>query len=318
MKRKLLRMTVSHNLDQLIQSPTRITSNSSTLIDLLFCNNVQRIVDHGVIPLTLSDNSMIFCVMTSGMKKAPGRIVERRAFKYYSKDNFIRDLKDVNWKLIQEENNIDSAVSKWDILFTNVADQHAPLKKSRISGLHTPWLTSELIQLMHKRDYSHRKALKTNFHQHWTSYKRIKNIVNKEIKKSKSTYYSKLIEDNKSNPTSLWRTINDITSRNVRSTITSIEANSGEMFCDHKSIAEVLNHYFSTIGSKLANKLKSMSLYAPLGLNLPKAKSLFNSKPIDECFVLNKLKHLKSNKATGTDKISSRPLKDAADIIAEV
>ena len=293
MKCKLLRMTVSHNLDQLIQSPTRITSNSSTLIDLLFCNNVQRIVDHGVIPLTLSDNSMIFCVMKSGMKKAPGRIVERRAFKYYSKDNFIRDLKDVNWKLIQEENNIDSAVSKWDILFTNVADQHAPLKKSRISGLHTPWLTSELIQLMHKRDYSHRKALKTNFHQHWTSYKRIKNIVNKEIKKSKSTYYSKLIEDNKSNPTSLWRTINDITSRNVRSTITSIEADSGEMFCDHKSIAEVLNHYFSTIGSKLANKLKSMSLYAPLGLNFLKAKSLFNSKPIDECFVLNKLKHLK-------------------------
>ena len=44
LKRKLLSLTSMYNLEQLIDKPTRITENSSTLIDLLFANNNHRIV----------------------------------------------------------------------------------------------------------------------------------------------------------------------------------------------------------------------------------------------------------------------------------
>ena len=81
-----------HHLEQLIQNPTRITRSSSSLIDLLFCNNCQRVVDHGVIQLALSYHSLIYCVLRAGCPKMPGRTIEIRSFKNYSKIGFVDDL----------------------------------------------------------------------------------------------------------------------------------------------------------------------------------------------------------------------------------
>ena len=49
MKRKFIQVTDSHELDQLMNKPTRITERSSTLIDLLFSSTTHRVTDHGVI-----------------------------------------------------------------------------------------------------------------------------------------------------------------------------------------------------------------------------------------------------------------------------
>ena len=50
------------HLDQVITQPTRITETSQTMIDLIFVNNSHRIVRNGVIPCSLSDHSLVFCV----------------------------------------------------------------------------------------------------------------------------------------------------------------------------------------------------------------------------------------------------------------
>lgn len=46
MKRKLIQVTNSHELDQLINKPTRITERPSTLNDLLFSITTHRVPDH--------------------------------------------------------------------------------------------------------------------------------------------------------------------------------------------------------------------------------------------------------------------------------
>ena len=69
LKRKLL------SFQQLIDKPTRITENSSTLIDLLFANNNHRIVSSGVLHVNLSDHSLIYCVIKAGVRRAPRRVL---------------------------------------------------------------------------------------------------------------------------------------------------------------------------------------------------------------------------------------------------
>ena len=44
-------------------------------------------------------------------------------------------------------------------------------------------------------------------------YEKMKNFVNKEEKKCKAKYYSDLINKNKVNPSELWKTFNEITSK---------------------------------------------------------------------------------------------------------
>jgi hypothetical protein len=154
LKRKLLSFTSMYNLEQLIDKPTRITENSSTLIYLLFANNNHRIVSSGVLYVNLSDHSLIYCVIKAGIRRAPGRVIEYRSDKTYSKQSFLADLVHVNFDLIDEEQDINVAVSKWNELFTNVSDLHAPIKKLRTKDIQTPWLTTDLSNAMQDRDYT--------------------------------------------------------------------------------------------------------------------------------------------------------------------
>ena len=197
LKRKLLSFTSMFNLEQLIDKPTRITENSSTLIDLLFANNNHRIVASGVLHVNLNDHSLIYCVVKAGVRRTPGRVIEYRSFKTYSKQSFLLDLEHVNFDLVDKEQDINVAVNKGNQLFTNVADLHAPIKKLRTKGIQTPWLTTDLRNAMQDRDYHHRKAVKSNSPFHWIMYKKIKCYVNTNVKKCKAEYYSNLINTNK-------------------------------------------------------------------------------------------------------------------------
>ena len=61
------------------------------------------------------------------------------------------------------------------------------------------WINARLSKGMHQRDYYHHQALNSKFSNHWSRLKELKNYVNREVKKCKSEYHSKLITENKSN-----------------------------------------------------------------------------------------------------------------------
>ena len=52
---------MSHiGLNQLIRENTRVTATSSSLIDMIFINS-HRVIESGLIKLTISDHYMIYC-----------------------------------------------------------------------------------------------------------------------------------------------------------------------------------------------------------------------------------------------------------------
>ena len=56
----LLNITDIYNPKQLIEEPTRITCNSSTLIDLIFTNYPEHVVCSGVSHISISDHSLVY------------------------------------------------------------------------------------------------------------------------------------------------------------------------------------------------------------------------------------------------------------------
>ena len=213
--------------------------------------------------------------------------------------------------------DVNPAFEMWNTLFTDVANKHAPIKKIRIKGAKTPWMTSDLKNAMRDRDFNHAKAIKTNSKYHWDMFKKMKNFVNKEVKKCKAECYSDLINKNKGNPSELWKTFNEITAKKSNSTITSIEAN-GVLYTETNGIAQALNTHFSRIGTKLAAKIKekfrlitnnSKKFFLPAFGRWNSNDKSFSFCSITKCFVLKQLKTLKTNKAIGLDRISARLLK---------
>lgn len=135
----------------------------------------------------------------------------------------------------------------------------------------------------------------------------MKSYVKKEVKRCKSRYYKDLIEENKRNPSELWKTINEITARKARTTPRCIISND-VCHTSLSSIAEIFNTHFATIGTKLIEKIRSKVTYEP--------PIKFAFQPFTISSVTNQLLKLKTNKAFGLDRISSRLLKHSAHIIA--
>ena len=162
---------------------------------------------------------------------------------------------------------------------------------------------------MRDRDFHDRKAIKTNSKFQWDQFRKIKNLTNNLVKKCKSDYYINLINQNKSNVTALCNTLNEITSRRTSTPVTCIEVD-GVQHNQAKSIAETLNNYFCSIGSKLVaiNKLKSgvAQNNQPTQVSTKQDVDGFHFDPINELFVCNQLSKLKANKATGLDRITAR------------
>ena len=70
-----------------------------------------------VVSFALSDHSLVFCVVKSGVIKGPPRVVAYRSYKHFDADSFTQDLKNIPWHLVQNDSEIHDAVLTWNELF---------------------------------------------------------------------------------------------------------------------------------------------------------------------------------------------------------
>ena len=82
----------------------------------------------------------------------------------------------------------------------------------------------------------------------WCEFKRMRNVVNNEIKTAKAFYYKSTFLEHKFNSRKTWQTINELTSRksNKRS-LRQIKLD-GISLTNSSEISDAFNKYFSTIG----------------------------------------------------------------------
>ena len=272
----------------------------------------------GVFSLDLSDHSLIFCVIKAGVTKSGGnfRDINYRCYKHYNPNNFKHDLENVDWSFMDSVSDLNDTVITWCNKFSEIVDKHAPIKTRRVKCTSkSPWITPELTELMRERDYHQKHAHKTNSEYHWQQFRELRNQVNSQIKLAKSKYYQDSVNANKDNPSDLWKTLNNLTSRNKSGTNPTCIISEEKPVTDQKSIATILNEYFTSIGTKLADKIKStfQPKQSPPATDLPYS---FEFEEVDESFVLRELSSLKTKKATGLDQISAKILKDSAPTIA--
>ena len=211
---------------------------------------------------------------TGGVQKLPPCIHKSRSFKNYCKQSFVDDLSSVPW------NVIEAIVSLWEHLFCSIADQHAPIKKKRLKGFSSPWVTENLISIRQDRDYFHRKAQRSNGKYHWNMYRKLRNYANREEKHLKSKYFCNLIEESKSDSQKMWSTIKKVLPTNVTQQEVSSVMYNNKTYTNDKDIASVFNKHFSSIGHKLTIVV----------LLHPCTDTRFELKPIPVDFVYDRLR----------------------------
>ena len=99
---KFSQMMTTNGYTQLINTPTRVTNNSSSLIDHIYTNNTDKISQSGVIESGISDHFITFCTRKT-FKDTVGKHtrIKIRSMKNYTKDIFVKNLKTKNWDIVK-------------------------------------------------------------------------------------------------------------------------------------------------------------------------------------------------------------------------
>ena len=216
---------------------------------------------------------------------------------------FREELGHIPWEIIKLQETIDECWHAFKDLFLTAADKHAPIVTRRVRGYSVPWLTSDLKQLIHERDYHHKKALSTNKELHWSNYKRLRNTINTRMRKEKSNYYANQLAEEKDSK-EMWRTLHKIVPKKTKTVPPSGDG----------LTASCLNGFFTSVADTLCSHFDCSTLPKVL---TPKVNHDFVLEEVSSSFVRKELLQMKSTKATGLDGISARLLKDAAPEVSE-
>ncbi|CAB3979113.1 RNA-directed DNA polymerase from transposon BS [Paramuricea clavata] len=297
-----------YQIDQLIKESTRLTPKSATLIDLILTNRPENISRSAVIHLGISDHSLVYAVRKFTLPKGRQKIRQVRNFKNFVENDFIRDVSQLPWEMVYQFGDPNLCWQVWKSLLLDALNRHAPLRHKRIRNNPVPWINPQIKELMRKRDYHKKKAIKYDSESQWELYKTLRNEVNINMRKAKSKYFCDKIQassqmgDSKSG----WAWINSLLGRKHKNeNINELKVND-DIISDDKSITETLNEYFINIGMKMAaesacqstDALNDQVIYESTVL-LPKENFHFADITIDS--VSKRLQKLNVSKATGIE-----------------
>ena len=296
----------------MIVDSTRVTATSISIIDHAYVSNPENIKQVKVPKIGCSDHFPICLVVKRRfIQKQDHVYISYRSFKLFNETEFLNDLSNASWNILDTTDNVNDMLELWYSLFFTVIDKHLPIKKKRVKYPSQPeWLSQEIKQAMKTRDiYASNKDL-----DRWRLWK---NKVNKLISKAKSSYYLTLLSSNKSDPRTFWKFLNELVPKKSPAVTTVLKINNNSV-TDPLLIAEAFNDYFSNIASTLQVDSSSIPDLSPLANfienRIPPNVS-FELKPINHLIVQKELQALQP-KAVGLDGVGQRILKLSAPIIA--
>ncbi|KAI4459258.1 hypothetical protein MML48_6g00005541 [Holotrichia oblita] len=198
----------SFDLRQVVDEPTRITRDSSTLLDVVIISNGLNLVQHRITQYNLSDHCCIECDIDFFREPVFRPVRVFRNFGQFDYDVFIVHLMNTPWYNVHLFNSIDDKVALLNDYMTALFDVQAPVTRKSFSRPAAPWLTENVKLMMSLRDKPFEKFRKTRLPSHWDEYKSLRNFTTSAVKREKKAYLEHRLTT--SNRKGLWLDLRDM------------------------------------------------------------------------------------------------------------
>ena len=319
----------SHFFSPFILQPTRL--QSKTLIDNIFFNSLEYQSSSGNLLIEISDHLVQFVILEGFIKNKilPEINLYKRDFTHFNEREFNEMvINGVDWERVclLENNDPDFSCKNFLDTFNFFLDEFAPYKKITRNDyklMLKPWITNDILMECKKRDSILKSISKENDAAKKTAlrdeYKHLRNEITSKKRNSKKDYYTSYFEKNKHKSTEIWKGINSLVSikSSKNSNVKLLDENKN-LISNLQKISNIFNNHFSTIGSKIEQKIPAQSgnFYdyftkkdenGKLIIN-PENNSFFLS-PTDPCEVEIILNALDIKKSTGPNSVPIYTLK---------
>jgi len=196
-------------LRQVINSPTRVTGTSSTLIDHIFTADSSLIVRTEVVDLHgVSDHFLICASVNIDINVGEVSPTVSRNLSGIMYEAFFQDLQDIPWHTMYSFPSIDDKVNFFNYVLLALFDAHAPLRQYSSDKSSAPWITPTIRHMKTLRDRARRRFERTQNPATYEYYKSLRNLVNSSTRAEKRAYLESYTAGNQNDSRALWKGLN--------------------------------------------------------------------------------------------------------------
>ena len=312
----------SYNAHNIVTKPSRITSNSATLIDHFYTSEVESCSNCYIIKSDLTDHFPLAVNIHHKSRKKQKPVALVRSLKNFDRDQFCKDVK-ASLENIDFSKSVNELINMLLHAIHTAMNQHMPLcKLSRKDAKlrQKPWLTKGLLKSIKTKNNMFVALCKVKFRDQelLQKYKNYRNYLNHAKYSAKLEYYKKLFDNNKNDSSKTWKLINEIIHHKKNNTKfpNCIEYNN-KPITNLEDVSNIFNNYFINIGSNLANSIPDHTNLISTFLHNRNKHSIF-LKDADPEEILQVISTLNPKKAVGYDGISSKTLQTLGHIITPI
>lgn len=301
-------LAVELGLTQLVESSTFDNADGhKSLIDLIFTNEPERVgeVRHSA-PLGLAKQAHQVLEVEYQLRNPNKPSFTSKNF-IWSKGQYeelSEAWRQVDWEKIFSDKCVDSCYEIWLKLYGDLSTRYIPRRSTLIKIHRSPWIGKEVnepIKIKRQLYYAGRntkwkdKSMKKKY--------RAAKIRASKLVKHSVAHYETSLATSKKNPKTLFAYINQ--KANVKTGLTSLMNENGQMTHDKHEIAELLNKQFQSVFTEEDGD-------APLPHMDSRTEASLSTLNIEEQAVLTHLSALSEYKSVGPDGVSPLVLKKCA------
>jgi len=290
------------HLYELVQSPTRVTATSSSQLDLILTNSPFNFQNTAAVPFSGSDHHVVvsFYCARGISQSCDHKIVY--SWQYHKLNGELLDsiLLDDSWSIVFDVDNVNVCAEAFTLVMQHFFDVLLPVRKLRVKRCSNPWsCDSAIAAARRKRDWLHRRALKSADPADWSAYRRCRNKVTAMTRSAKQQYLLHLVSDLKKTSPKFWNQFKYLSSRSK---------------ADHHFLSDVsltcedFNRHFVSVAQKTISDLPSVDI-CPLSYITSVDVPAMHLTEVDVLEISELILKLDSHKAMGVDAIPTRFIK---------
>ena len=302
----------------LISKPTRFSHTNASCIDNIYVNYVANNFESGIILNTSSDHFPCYHIANFSKCKEKPEFFYTRDFSQEKFEQFNEILSSHQWENVLSNENAQISFDKFMEFYMQSFETNFPLKRVKFNKNYhriEPFMTKGLLISRQKKLKLASTYAKSRTALNTINYKRYRDIYNSLIKLAKKVYYKDMIQKNRSDLRKQWQVLREaLRKTNDKTSIISEIKYEGLTFTGKKEITEKFNMHFTSIASKIKEKINPSPIN-PCD-NLPDADTLFSLNHIYPQDIIDVVKKMEGKQSKDMFGISNSMLKKIVNCIA--
>jgi hypothetical protein len=315
-----------YDLENLISEPTCYKKPEGSLLDPILVRNKKRFKKSINVFCGYSDyHNLVGCITKLHVTPPKPLRVTYRNLKDFNEMAFKEHVSQIPFHMCSIFDDVNDQFWAKNLLFSEVLNEHAPLKERAIKEEHMPYMNSKLRKEMYKRNMLKNKHLKDRSNPiKWLLYRQQRNKVTGIRRNAIKEFFMSKCKPGAS-PRDFWNAVGPFLSKKNKSRRNIILKENDHVVTDTSDLCEIFANFFSTVANSIGRP-DHIDLSKPdfLLTTIDKHKNhesvkailerhtgnvTFEFKPVDNEYVYKLLCKLNIHKATGYDNIPPKMVK---------